>query len=786
MSDLVDFGGSPPLDLAALPDLLPNRDAPPTELGGTADLPTPQDLGVLLDSAMGLDSGMPSDSGRADLALSLDSGSPPDLAPGVKLPSFLAAPRFGVGGSPHAIATADVNGDGKADLAVGLDVVVSVFLGDGRGGFGPPTNYPVKCPVALAFADVNSDGRPDLVAATSYCGDGVSVLLNIGNGAFGPAVGYPVGAESDRFAIGDLDGDGSPDLAVASGAGMGGLVIVLMNRGNGTFAGPVNYAAGQSADDVVVGDFNGDGWADLAAADGLGSNVNVFLNLGKGAFAQPASYATGFSPRYLATGDLDGDGSLDLAVQEGDLQHPFALLFNRGNGTFGAPIHAAAVPDNSEFGPLVTGDFNGDGKPDLAIVGQSVSVFLNQGKGAFIPSPLGYIAGSSPIGAAAADLDGDGRIDLAVANNVSNDVSALLNVGGGTFAGALEHEEAFAGSVALGDLDGDGWPDVAVAGVTAGVGVFLNQGKGVFGSPTDYPVGARAQSTSAVVIADLDGDGKPDLAAADKNGGAVATLRNAGKGAFLAAVNYPAGAAPTAIVASDFDGDGKVDLAVTNDFGNGQDGSVSLLLNKGMAVFGAPAAYPIRSQPTSLAVGDIDGDGRPDLLVTDEGSDTMSVLINSGKGTFAPTVDYPTGVAPRGVAIGDVNGDGRPDAVIAAWGSEVDLFLNQGKGVFAPRIPYVVKGIVGKGSTPWSVVVGDLNGDNKPDLATVTADHQEMVALVNNGDGTFTEQVAISVGGGGGLDAPQAVALADLNGDGLNDLAIANRDGCAVLINTTH
>jgi hypothetical protein len=280
---------------------------------------------------------------------------------------------------------------------------------------------------------------------------------------------------------------------------------------------------------MTVADLNGDGLPDrVSSSFGLGVAI-VQLNLGNGTFAPAVQYPAGSHPFSVTVADLDGDGKPDLAVPNNDWNYGagnVSVLLNLGNGTFGAPVHyaVASTPFSDPFSVAAT-DVNGDGKLDLAVANNylgTVIVRLNLGNGNFGPISS-YAVGSKPYSIVAADVNGDGKPDLAVANSTSNNVSVLVNQGNGTFAAAVNYAAGSGPqSVAAADLNGDGKPDLAVANYTSNnVSVLINQGNGTFAAAVNYAVGLSPDSVAAV---DSNGDGMLDLVLANNASNQVTIL----------------------------------------------------------------------------------------------------------------------------------------------------------------------------------------------------------------------------------------------------------------------
>jgi hypothetical protein len=466
--------------------------------------------------------------------------------------------------------------------------------------------------------------------------------------------------------VGDVNGDGKLDLVVANT--FDSTVSVLLNTTAPaavtlSFAAHQDFGTGAEPRSVTVGDMNGDGKLDLAVANNSGNTLSVLLNttapgVATPSFAAHQDFGTGAAPRSVTVGDVNGDGKLDLAVANysGDT---VSVLLNTTAPGAATPSFAAKQDFATGFNPrsVKMGDLNGDGKLDLVVANNgsaTVSVLLNTtAPGAATPSfaaKQDFGTGSKPISVTVGDLNGDGKLDLVVANSFESSVSVLLNT---TAPGAAT-------------------PSFAA-----------KQNFGTGGNPYSVTVG------------DLNGDGHLDLVVANLGDNTVSMLLNttapgAATPSFAAKQDFGTGGGPYSVTASDLNGDGHLDLAVANNF----DDTVSVLLNTTAAgavtfSFAAKQDFGTGSTPFSVTVGDVNGDGKLDLAVANANSATVSVLLNTtapGAVTpsFAAKQDFATGTAPFFVTVGDVNGDGKPDLIVANFGDDtVSVLLNTPKIVAA-------------------------------------------------------------------------------------------------------
>ena len=341
--------------------------------------------------------------------------------------SFIQLTQIPTGQNPTALAAADLTGDGKADLIVANQgaASLSVLRGLGNGFFQPLiTEDTGISPHALAVGDFNQDGRLDLAVA-NFASNNVDIFLGDGDGTF-RLFGSLAAPGASAIAAADFNGDGRLDLAVVETNS--NSVSVFLGDGNGTFLPFFTSIVGDRPVSIATADFNGDGRLDLAVANLASNNVSILLGTGAGTFAAPQHFSAGELPAYVALADFDGNGTIDIAVANatGFSAGSISLLLGLGNGAFESP-RTFAAGSNPSF--LVAGDFNLDGKPDLAVANtasNTISIFLGDGNGFFVP-PIDFVTGSAPEWISVVDLNADGRPDLLVANSRSNTVSVLIN-----------------------------------------------------------------------------------------------------------------------------------------------------------------------------------------------------------------------------------------------------------------------------------------------------------------------------------------------------------------------
>ena len=329
------------------------------------------------------------------------------------------------------------------------------------------------------------------------------------------------------------------------------------------------------------------------------------------------------------------------------------------------PVSFAAATFAINFKPfsVAVGDFNGDGKQDLATANSGsndVSVLLGDGAGGF-GAATNFAAGTSPVSVAVGDFNGDGKQDLAVANFNSNNVSVLLADGAGGFSAAVNFNTGTGPqSMAVGDFNGDGKQDLAVGnpGFPSNVSILLGDGAGGFGAATNFAVGGA----DSVAVGDFNGDGKQDLAVTNGPLDSVSILLGDGAGGFGAAINFAAGTNPNSVAVGDFNGDGKQDLAVVD---SGTAGNVSILLGDGAGGFSAANNFAVGNQAKAVAIGDFNGDGKQDLAVANFNSSNVSILLGDGTGGFGAATNFNAGLTPQSIIVGDFNGDGKQDLATA-------------------------------------------------------------------------------------------------------------------------
>ena len=420
---------SSPIDLSVLPDLTTL-----TDLSSLQDLSDRADLSVVPDLTVRADLSV-----LADLTAPVDQATLPDLTARLGGQVAFQSPvgnPYAACKKPHAIGTADFNGDGKPDVATACigSNNVAVLLNNGDGSFATAVTYPIdRWPLSLTIGDFNGDRTPDIVVANNKPGTNpstFSVLLGTGRGTFNAAANYPSGGDgANAITSADFDGDGKLDLVVSDFGTIVTQTVLFTGVGNGTFV-QGSVLAGLYGQDLATGDFNSDLFQDLVLINDAGLVV-VVPGDGKGGFGNSTSYQAGMAGGSIKIADLDRNGALDIVATLYTDQTVGVLLGNRGmrlagDGTF----RQAGAFRVGGLGPngLVVADFDRDGLLDVTTVDTAaadVSVLTGDGQGSLkvlVDAPVGAV----PTGIATADFNGDGKPDLAVANQTDGTVSILL------------------------------------------------------------------------------------------------------------------------------------------------------------------------------------------------------------------------------------------------------------------------------------------------------------------------------------------------------------------------
>ncbi|MGE5177331.1 MAG: FG-GAP repeat domain-containing protein, partial [Hyphomicrobiales bacterium] len=643
-------------------------------------------------------------------------------------------------GNPLAVAIADFDEDGIGDVAAVATAgsTVTVLFGSGTGNLERRIDIEVNSSTkSIAIGDVDGDGHADIVVAcrfdASHTGTAgsVCVLYGNGDGTFRPRVDLETATDA-TVAIGDMNGDGRLDLVVLRDSSP--TVADVYLNGGADFSLSSSTEAGWAALGPVIADFDGDGHMDLAVAHYGPWGPTLLFGDGKGGFSRTGSVEVGADNRALACADLNGDGIVDLIVHEGSQTscHGIWSCLGNGDGTFSVTSSLATWDEGFDPGFAIA-DVDADGKPDLIVAhlgADDVSLHFGNGDGTFGAPFTRLDAGRGIADARAVDFDGDGRMDLVTTVSLPLGLAILH----GSASDGFDPPSYFKTGVTpyglvVTDLDGDGLDDILVANIGSSFISFFRGGPGGAFSPQQTisaPFGINS-----VLVTDWDHDGRPDLIVAGGDYGSicfsrapavssidapspiVGLMRNLGNGSFSPAAPLLDVTAPV-IGLGDFDRDGFPDLAVADSHGGGN-ASLRILFGSGDGTGNRLADLGALPLPSEMTVGDEDGDGIDDIIVTNYGicqsPASVSIVRSRGDGTFDPRVDYPVAKGAVRPAIADVNGDGIPDLLVACHEAKsVTVLLGIGGGRLGHRLDY------GVDNFPSSLAIADFDGDAAPDL----------------------------------------------------------------------
>ena len=489
-----------------------------------------------------------------------------------------------------------------------------------------------------------------------------------------------------------------------------------------------------------------------------------------------AATQNGAGSQTVAFAYLPSSGQALVAAPDADGQSADVVLLDIVHQSIVSQATYAAGSGSPSF---LFADVNKDQILDLVVAnsGSGVSILLGNGDGTF-QNAVAYPAGNSPAAVAAGDFNHDGNPDIAVGNQGSKNISILLGNGDGTFQSASSYAASASTqskpvSVTVADVNGDGNPDLLVPDGLANIGVLLGAGDGTFATASFYPAGI---APSYVAAADFHRSGRLDLAVASAAAGTVSILPGNGDGTFGASFSYAVAYPPVGLTVADINGDGVPDISTG--FGTA---ALSVLFGRGDGTFfGAPIYSLSNLSPTSLSMADMNGDGVPDLVLAGTGSTYVAVLTGKGGGAFQPAMfidagNNGSGLTPSAAAIADFNGDGKPDLLVAGpfkidgHSGRVGVMMGKGDGTFQ-----ALKMSIVNSDYPSAAVTADFNGDGKADAVIATSpingDFPALFVLIGNGDGTFKTPVRLS-----GVTTPAALIAADVNGDQKVDLIVVDQ-----------
>lgn len=659
--------------------------------------------------------------GREDFIVSNTGSDDNTILLGMPGGQFATGPSLSTGDAlPQGLALGDLTGDDVLDLAVvnGNDDSLSVFVGVGDGSFGPPTSVAAGvAPIDVAIAHLDDDGNRDIVTVSRDSGE-LIVFGGNGDGTLTERHRVAVGVGANAVAVADLDDNDIIDAAVTTASS--NAVTVAFDVGLLDAAPPPMIAdVGETPSGLVLADLDGDERHDIAVANTASQDVSILRNLGNGAFAPEQRIPALAAPNDLAVGLVDDDELVDLVLSHATDPFLNKLSLSVLRGTPGGGFVSSGgvnLPNTPSATDVALVDLNRDGRLDAVFTSPPrARTYAVLGGDGTLGRRFAYGVGENPFYVQVADLDRDGNGDVLAVDRGAGDVVALMGLGEGLFAAprtVIEGESARA--VEIADFNYDTHQDVVVMNSANGEAVvYFGDGTGALAQGGRYSVGDGA-GVLVVDSGDLDRDGVLDLVAGNSSDDLIHILRGNADGTFEPAQIFRGWEGGNAAVLrlADMNQDEVLDLVVSS---SGK--AAGLFLGAGDGTFGQEPVFVDGLGGRNMAIGDLTGDGRPDIARMEADGRKLDIISNRGGGQFELFSSTVLDIPIRYIEVADVNGDGRDDLIgVDTVDDKVAIFLGrEGATVAEPQV-------FAAGEEPTFVATGDLNGDGLPDVTSVGED----------------------------------------------------------------